>query len=95
MATSVRSQESAKPVPGNIIQTPPPSHLPSYKPNITTKPISYFGTLTIRCIKAIGLISSDDKSIFTKADPYVKLTVGGMEFQTKTNLRGGSDPVCI
>lgn len=93
MATSVRSHESTKTVPGNIVQSHPPSTFPSYKPNISNKSIAPLGVLTIRCVKAIDLASSNDSSIFTKADPYVKLTIGETVFLTKTKVRAGADPV--
>ena len=87
-----RSQESAHSMPVNILNAPP-SHLQTYVPNVPSGTTQSLGTLTVKCVEAVGLAAGNESSIFTKADPYVKLILGDNEKRTKIKMKAGSQAV--
>merc|ERR1719163_253562 len=49
-----------------------------------------FGQLTVKCVRGLGLKAG--QTMFGKADPFAKITIGNNVFETPPHAGGGKDP---
>jgi hypothetical protein len=69
----------------------PPPHIPSEAPPITPKPQHPFGKLVLKIIKGVNLKAG--QGVFGRADPYIIMKLGNVEYRTRTHQNGGKNPV--